>query len=304
MRYRRVSLKSILDVLGDYVQTTYGQIEDKFIDNLADASSVSESSLDWINPQKEDKQAIAEHSLAQTLLVDNTVIYSDILRRQSKTLIIVHNPKKALLVVGNAFFVEKTVPGIHPSAIIDPRSQIGQNVQVDPYAVIGRAIIGDGCHISSFVRIYDDVKIGTNCYIKEGAVLGGAGFGYDKDDNGNRIRFPQIGGLTIGDYVDIGANTCIDRGALSDTVIGSYTKIDNLVHIAHNVVIGQNAMIIACSEISGSCRIGDNAWVGPNSSVREWQHIGSNVLAGVGSVIVKDIPNGEIWAGNPARKIK
>lgn len=299
-----VALNEVLDVLGDSVIKIYGLTEGVHIDNLSDSNHVTEMTLDWVNPGKKDKQTIVENSAARTILVDQTIDYNDTIIKQNKTLLVVENPKKAIQIIGNTFFNPQDVPSIHPTALIDPNAKIGKNVYIGPYVVIGEATIGDNCHISPFVKIYDDVQIGHDCIVKEGAVIGGAGFGYQTNEDGNRERFPQIGGVIIGNYVDIGANSCIDRGALSDTRIGNYTKIDNLVHIAHNVVIGQNAMIIACSEISGSCEIEDYAWVGPNTSVREWQHIGKNVLTGIGSVVVKNIPDDEIWAGNPAKKIK
>ena len=140
--------------------------------------------------------------------------------------------------------------------------------------------------------------------MKAGAVLGGAGFGYERDAEGNMFRFPQIGQLIIGDYVEIGSNTCIDRGALADTVIGDYTKINNLCHIAHNNKIGKNVTITGCVNISGSNVIDDNVWIAPNSSIRGWVHIEEGATVGMGAVVVKNIPAHETWVGNPARKLE
>lgn len=95
--------------------------------------------------------------------------------------------------------------------------------------------------MSSFVKIYDNVAVGKSCFIKEGAVVGGEGFGFERDENGNHFRFPQNGGVIRGDYMITGANTCIDRGALSDIFVESSVKIDNLCHIAYNVHIGKNS---------------------------------------------------------------
>ena len=144
----------------------------------------------------------------------------------------------------------------------------------------------------------------NGCVIKSGAVLGGAGFGYERDSDGNLFRFPQIGQLIIGDYVEVGANTCIDCGALSDTVIGHHTKINNLCHIAHNNKIGNNVIITGCVNISGSNKIEDNVWIAPNASVRGWVHIGNGATIGMGAVVVKDVPANEIWVGNPAHKLE
>ena len=134
--------------------------------------------------------------------------------------------------------------------------------------------------------------------------MGGSGFGFVKDDDGNKLRFPQIGGLIIGHHVEIGANTCIDRGALSDTEIGDYTKINNLCHIAHNNKIGRNVTITGCVNVSGSNIIDDRVWIAPNASIRGFIHIGEGSVVGMGAVATKDIPAGETWVGNPARKME
>ena len=146
--------------------------------------------------------------------------------------------------------------------------------------------------------------MGKGCVVKAGAILGGAGFGYERDAEGNKFRFPQIGQLIMGDYVEVGSNTCIDRGALADTVIGDYTKINNLCHIAHNNKIGKNVTITGCVNVSGSNVIDDDVWIAPNSSIRGWVHINEGATVGMGAVVVKDIPAHETWVGNPAHKLE
>lgn len=301
---KQINISEILQILKNEVIRVEGPIENVCIDNISDVNHTNETTLDWINPSKTNKQMIAETTLAKVILVDDTVIFSELIKSKNKTLIYVKNPKYALSIVGNGYFVEKIRPEIHSTAIISNGAIIGNNVYIGPFCVIGNVTIGDNTTILSNVRIYDNVKIGNSCYIKEGCVIGGAGFGYETDDQGNRFRFPQIGGVVIGDNVEIGSNTCIDRGALSDTIIKDYAKIDNLCHIAHNVEIGRNAMIVACSEVSGSCCIGDNSWISPNVSIRDWRKIGKNSLVGIGGVVVKDIPDNETWMGNPAKKYK
>lgn len=304
MKKRKVDLTQIVEFLGDDLISVLGNTHDAFVDNVADVEHVTETTLDWINPTKANKQEIAEKSKAKVLLVDSSIIYSDILKEQNKTLLVVNNPKVSLANIGNHFFVSPIMPSIHSTVIIDSEAVIGKNVYIGPYSVIGKATIGDNCVIDSNVRIYDDTIIGNHCSIKSGAVLGGAGFGFEKDEDGNRFRFPQIGGLIIGDHVEIGANTCIDKGALSDTIIGSYTKINNLCHIAHNNKIGENVIITGCVNVSGSNIIDDNVWIAPNSSVRGWVHIGKNAFIGMGSVVTKNVPDGETWVGNPAHKFE
>lgn len=300
MRIKKITLSQILDLLGSEVIEIIGNASsDLYIDNLADFQHINATSLDWINSAKADKQEIAKNSMATILLVGEDINPID-----GKTLIICHHPKVALGQVGNHFFADHYEPFIHPTAVIDPEAKIGARVYIGPYAVVGKATIGDDCVIESNVRIYDDVAMGKRCKIKPGAVLGGEGFGFEKDDQGNRFRFPQIGGLIMGDDVEVGANTCIDRGALSDTIIGTNTKINNLCHIAHNNIIGRNVEITGCVNVSGSSIIDDNVWLAPNSSLRGFIHIGEGAVLGMGAVAVKDIPAHETWVGNPAHKLE
>lgn len=143
-----------------------------------------------------------------------------------------------------------------------------------------------------------NVKIGENCS------LGGDGFGYEKDENGNWIKFPHFGHIILEDNVEISNNVCIDRGVLGNTIIKKGTKIDNLVHIAHNVVVGAKTLIIAKSMIGGSVTIGENCWIGPSSSIINGIKIGNNVLIGIGSNILKNVPDNMVVAGNPAKVIR
>jgi UDP-3-O-[3-hydroxymyristoyl] glucosamine N-acyltransferase len=296
---KRILLEEIITFLGDKVIDIEGPVQDVFIDNLAEMERVNETTLDWIKPSKLNKQEIAEQSKAHVLLVDKSVAPIE-----GKTVIHVKSPKLALALIGNHFFVEPWQSSIHPTALIHPEARIGVDCYIGPYTVIGKSIIGSHTYIDSHVRIYDGVEMGHDCSIKAGAVIGGAGFGYEKDEEGNRFHFPQIGQLIMGSYVEVGSNTCIDRGALADTVIGDYTKINNLCHIAHNNKIGKNVMITGCVNISGSNIIDDNVWIAPNSSIRGWVHIEEGATVGMGAVVVKDIPAHETWVGNPARKLE
>lgn len=295
----RISVQKVIDCLGTQVLKVEGCYKDAFIDNLADMNHVNLTTLDWINPTKTNKQEIAEKSKARVLLVDLEVV-----NIPKKVLIYVKNPKRALATIGNEFFVNKPFAGIHPTAIIDKDAVIAESATIGAYTIIGKVKIGEGTVISPFVKIYDSVAIGSNCYVKEGAIIGGAGFGFEKDENGNRFRFPQIGGVQIGNHVEIGGNTCIDRGALSNTIIEDYAKIDNLCHVAHNAHIGRNAVVVACAEVSGSCVVGENTWVGPNACIRDQRSIGANSLIGMGAVVAKTVPDNEVWAGNPAKKME
>lgn len=149
-----------------------------------------------------------------------------------------------------------------------------------------------------------EIKIGLNCQICETVKLGNEGFGFEPDENGDLVYFPHFCGVIIGDNVRIGSYTCIDRGNLKDTIICDNVKIDNLVHIAHNVKIGKNTMIVAGSVLCGSVEIGESCFIGANSVIKQHLKIGDRSIVGMGSVVINDIPPNEVWAGNPAKKIK
>jgi len=182
---------------------------------------------------------------------------------------------------------------IHPSA------KIGQNV-----------VIEDGCKISEGVVIEHNVvihsgtQIGKNSRIRSCSSIGGDGFGFDRMEGGEPLRFPHLGGVIIGGNVEVGSCTTIARGTLSNTIIEDHVKIDNLVHIAHNCHIKTGAFIIACAEISGGVVIGENAWIAPNSCTHQKINVGDNSIVGLGAVVTKDVPSNTVYAGNPAKKIR
>ena len=176
-------MSELLSFLGDEVIRVDGKTTDAYVDRLADVAHVSETTLDWVKPKNPDRQQLVENSKANVVLVDEGVKPVD-----GKVLIVVRNPKRALAKAGNAFFVERPLPGIHPTAVIDAEAEIGENVYVGPYAVIGKAKIGDGCVVESGGHIYDNVTLGAGCHVKPGAVIGGEGFGFERDDDGNKFR--------------------------------------------------------------------------------------------------------------------
>lgn len=150
-------------------------------------------------------------------------------------------------------------------------------------------------------EIHHSTKIGRNFSIGLGCSIGEAGFGYVQEEDGTLLQYPHVGKLIIGDNVELGSNICINRGTLSNTTIGDGTKIDNFVHIGHNVTIGKNCQIIAGTVICGSVTIGDNVWVGGNSSIREYLTVGDNSVIGLGAVVIKNVEANTTVVGNPAR---
>ncbi len=214
-------------------------------------------------------------------------------------------PRLALLNLIEHFWENPTKNFIHRAeCIIDQSVKLGKNVSIGPYCVIGKNVeIGDNVIIGSNTVI-EYAKIGKNCKIGSNVTIGGEGFGFEEVDKTNETKtFPHIGVIEIGDNVRIGSSTCIDRASLGKTIISDNVKIDNLVHISHNVNIGKNTKIVAMTIIGGSSRIGENSWVAPGSSVRDWIEIGNNVLVGLGAVVTKNIEANLAVVGNPAKPI-
>jgi len=178
--------------------------------------------------------------------------------------------------------------------------KIGENV------FIGKNVeIGKGTQIQNNVVIRQNVKIGENCLIKDNTTIGTEGLSHDYDEVQDLyFKLPQIGGVIIDDYVEIGPNSTVRRAALDDTIVGRGTRIGSLCNIGHNVVIGKNCTFISHAIAGGSSVYGDNVFVGMGASIKNGMNIGSNVTVGQGSVVVKHIPDGETWVGNPAKKIE
>ena len=188
---------------------------------------------------------------------------------------------------------------IAPNVYIGHDVIIGDNVTIMPHSTICQGVkIGDDCIINPNVVIREFCILGKGCAIQPGAIIGGDGFGYIKI-GGNNTKIEQIGAVVLEDYVDIGANTTVDRGAIGDTIIKKYTKIDNLVQIAHNDVIGENCLIISQVGIAGSTTVGDNTIIAGQVGVNGHITIGSNVVIGAQSGVMSDVPDNQGLSGHP-----
>jgi UDP-3-O-[3-hydroxymyristoyl] glucosamine N-acyltransferase len=199
--------------------------------------------------------------------------------------------------------------GIHPTAVLGARVELGRRTSIGAHAVLGDGVsLGDDCTVLANVTIYPGTTLGDRVVVQAGAVLGATGFGYARNPaTGEYIAFPQQGTLAIGDDVEIGANTTIDRGALGETRIGAGTKIDNLVHIAHNCVVGRNVIIAAQTGISGSSVIEEGAILGGQVGLGEHAYVGPGVILGGGAGVLshkKLRGAGQVFWGRPARPLK
>ncbi|HDJ24311.1 MAG TPA: UDP-3-O-(3-hydroxymyristoyl)glucosamine N-acyltransferase [Candidatus Aminicenantes bacterium] len=209
-------------------------------------------------------------------------------------------------------------PGVHPSAIIHPQAKLGPEVSIGAGCVIGANVtigpktilfplvviypdvsIGQECLIHSLVTIREDTQIGNRVVIQPGAVIGADGFGLLQDEKGQSIPIPQVGKVIIEDNVEIGANTTIDRAALETTRIGPGVKIDNLVQIAHNVLIGADSIIAAQTGIAGSTEVGQRVIMGGQVGLSDHLKIGDDVLIAAKSGVTKSVPDKAKIAGSP-----
>lgn len=271
-------------------------------DNFSTIEEANEKSLIWIKKNRNDILDILSNTKASFVILEHFDI-SSIANISNKCLIMAEDPKLVFSQLANSIILKSFQPGIDKTAQIHPEAEIADSCYIGCFVSIGKVKIGKNCIINNNVTILDNSIIGNNVIIGPGTVIGSEGFGYSFDEHNNVIKFPHIGGVLIEDNVEIGANTCIDRGALGNTIIRGGTKIDNLVHIAHNVEIGENSLIIANSMIGGSVKIQKNSWIAPSASLMNQVIIGENVTVGMGSVVTKSIPNDETWTGIPARKL-
>lgn len=191
--------------------------------------------------------------------------------------------------------------GIHPTAWVDPSSVVDPEASVGAFCFVGpRCRIGAGSVLHPHVTLYEQVAIGERVTIHAGSAIGADGFGYERAEDGALEKFPHVGGVLIEDEVEIGSNTSIDRGSLENTILRRGCKVDNQVHVAHNVEIGEDAVVIAQSMIGGSVRIGARAWLAPAAVVMNQVRIGADALVGLGAVVTKDVAVSAVMIGAPA----
>ena len=216
--------------------------------------------------------------------------------------IICENPRALLPKFLEIFNVNQNkITGIDERALISPEAIISPNVTIYAGAFIGEGcVIGEGTVVEANAVLLKNVKVGKNCLIHSGAVIGCDGFGFARE-KGNIIKIPQNGGVFIGDDVEIGACTTIDRGTMNDTEINSGTKIDNHVQIGHNVKVGKNCIICSMTGIAGSSIIEDDVTISVQAGITDHVKIGKGSIIAGRSGVTHDIPAGSIVSGFPAR---
>lgn len=299
------------------------EFSDRKIGRLSSLDSATPDSLVFLEGRK-NNEALVKLRAAAILCTEEQqgLIPSGI------AVLITRSPHKDFAAVGRAMYAESVhprsllgEPGVSQGAFVHSSAEIEDNVTIEHGAVIGagvaigsgttigaNAVIGAGCQIGRDCIIAPHVSVtyallGNRVYLHAGVRIGQDGFGYISGAKGLE-KVPQLGRVILQDDVEIGANSTIDRGSLSDTVIGEGTKIDNLVHIAHNVKVGRHCIIAGHCGISGSVTIGDMTMLGGRVGLADHIVIGSKVQIAAASGVMNNIPDGERWGGLPARPLR
>ena len=271
-------------------------------DNLKTLQDANDRSLSFVSNQKYSKYLSSSKALA-FIVHPNTIDGID-----EGNYLVTDDPYLAFAKASSLFSSNSTkqnIGSVHPTATVFPETNLGQNVVIGPNVYIGpNCSIGDFSSIRANSSLVSDVQVGSNTHVHNGAVLGSDGFGYAPSKDGY-IKIEQLGSLIIGSDVEIGAGCTIDRGALGDTHINDGVKLDNQVHIAHNVELGSHSAIAACCAIAGSTVIGKNFKMGGLSGVLGHLNIADNVTVGAHTLITKSIKeSGEYIGIMPAQKPK
>ncbi len=216
--------------------------------------------------------------------------------------VLVDKPHEALqALIPVLYGISPPAPWIAPTARLGHGVKLGAGVRIEDYVVLGDGVkIGDGTRLCPHVTVYSGGEIGARCTIHSGARIASDGFGY-VFRNGRHEKIPHVGRCIIGDDVEIGANTTIDRGSIDDTVIGDGTRIDNLVQIGHNVRIGSLCLVMSQAGIAGSARIGDGVIIAGQAGLGGHVTIGDGARIAGPAGVFGDVPAGESWSGYPAR---
>lgn len=304
-------MKKRLKELADWVGGVVVGDENVEITGVAPIEGAREGEITFVAnpkylPKLDDTQASA-------------VIVSEEIVSAKMNLIRVENPYLAFAKVLRLFHPRSYEPrGVDPKAWVSSKAKLGRDVTIFPFVYVGDrseigdrvtlypgvyigedVVIGEDSILHANVSVYSRTLIGKRAVIHSGVVIGSDGFGFVKEGRRN-IKIPQVGIVEIGDDVEIGANTTIDRAALGKTVIGRGVKIDNLVQVAHNVTIGEDSIIVAQVGISGSTRIGQNVTLGGQVGIAGHLEIGDNVMVGAQSGVAQDLPPNGAYTGSPA----
>jgi len=304
--------------LADWLGATFEGDGERELSGVAPIETASASDVAFVGSRKAAAQA--EGSAAGCLIVS-----AEWPSPSYRTVIRAVEPRTAFARAMNRFYpTAELKPGVHPTAVVGADVEMGAMVHVGAHAVVGdgtrlgvatsigagsyvgkRVSIAEGCVLHPNVTVYDNCDIGRGSVLHSGCVIGADGFGYVME-HGRWHKFPQVGRVEIGDFVEIGANSCVDRAALGVTSIGEGTKLDNMVHVGHNCRIGKHVVVAAQTGFSGGVVVEDYAVIGGQVGIGDKARIESRAVLGSGSGVLtsKIVRSGETVWGTPARPLK
>jgi UDP-3-O-[3-hydroxymyristoyl] glucosamine N-acyltransferase len=304
--------------LAEWLGATFEGDGEKELSGVAPIERACPSDVAFVGSRKAAAQA--ESSAAGCLIVP-----MEWPSPSYRTVIRAAEPRTAFARAMNRFYpTAELKPGVHPTAVVGKDVDMGAMVYVGPHAVVGdgtrlgvasqigagcivgkRVSIGEGCVLHPNVTVYDNCDVGRGSILHSGCVVGADGFGYVME-NGRWHKFPQVGRVEIGDFVEIGANSCVDRAALGVTSIGEGTKLDNMVHVGHNCRIGKHVVVAAQTGFSGGVVVEDYAVIGGQVGIGDKARIESRAVLGSGCGVLssKIVRSGETVWGTPARPLK
>ena len=295
-----VTLRRIAEYLENIGESfaVYGNMEDCVL-GASSLHKYKEGTVTWIKDLNNYYKRTCKDLNPALIVIDREV---DKVSNYTNKLVC-DNPKFIFSLILQRFFEEELHISVGEGSFISKHAIIDKNVSIGYGCVIeDDVIVGERTKIYHNVVIRRGTVIGKNCIIKSGTVIGEEGYGYSTN-NDAIIHVPHLGNVVIEDEVEIGSNCSIDRGTMESTIIGKRCKIDNLCHIAHNVQIENNVMIVAASVICGSVYIKRGAYIAPGGIIKNQIEIGENCVVGMGSVVLNDTEQGRVVAGVPARNL-
>lgn len=290
----------VIDILSQMNYLDFVGDSNSMVDKVVQLNHINnyDNALSWC---KDDNLDTLKDVLYGTVIVSSK--YSLFSKNIGCNFIVAENPRRFFMNVVKNFFTTEIPKTISRSSVIG--TDLPKNVFIGEHVVIEKGCtIGENVSIQHNTVVYAGTVIGNNVNIGANCTIGGVGFGYEKDDNGLFQLIPHLGNVVIKDNVDIGNNTAIDRAVMGSTILEENCKVDNLVHIAHGVRLGKNVVVIANAMIAGSVVVEDNAWISPSASILNQKKVGTNSVVGMGAVVVKNVNNNEVVAGNPSKLIR
>lgn len=299
---KKIFAKEIIDYLkSQEIRVEVKGNEEAWIDGCSSLNMLTEKKISWVKYWTEEAAKKLEGK-KENIIVGRFLDAAE--PKDGNCHILCEEPKMCFFMILNNFFVEESTRKVSETAAVRT-TKIGGGCSIGEFSVLGEeVIIGNNVTIGNHVILQGKVTVGNYCVIESGTVIGKSGFGFYQNQAGHLERVPHLGGVIIGDYVEIGANTCIDCGTMDDTIIGDYCKIDNLCNIGHNVRLGQDVTVIQGTEICGSCVIGDGCYLSPGTVIKNQTHIGENCFIGMQTVVIKDVAPDSSVFGVPARPFK